>query len=160
MLLHRVTGLSGITLGLLTTLTVPLYFVHEGAAPAWNVLTRNLISLVMCALLIVFLSGLRQVIAPADARYDWLAGVVHGAGLIYIAVTLVASALEVGGVLAAPGGAVDPTVEGPLAAGNVLLHGSVTRLVTAVLLLAAGSAILRSGIVLVRRGQESHVQAL
>ncbi|MEJ3652466.1 hypothetical protein WEH80_05635 [Actinomycetes bacterium KLBMP 9759] len=142
--LHRLTGLSGIVLGLLTTLTVPLYFVHEGAPPAWNVLTRNLISLVMCALLIVFLSGLRQVISRPDAPYDWLAGVAHSAGLVYIAVTLVATALEVGGVLSAAGGAVDPTVEGPLAAGNVLLHGSVARLITAVLLFAAGYVILRS----------------
>lgn len=156
---HRFTGLSGIALGLLTTLTVPLYFVYSGAPPVWNVLTRNLISLVMCSLLIVFLSGLRQLLARADPRYDWVASIAHGAGLIYVAVTLVATALEVGVVMAVPGGTVDPTVDGPLAAGNVLLHGSVTRIVTAVLLVAAGFVILRTGALPAWAGRSAYVIA-
>jgi hypothetical protein len=139
-----ITGLSGVAIGILGTAVVPLYFMYSGAPPAWNVLTRNLLGLISLALLIVFVTGLREVLHQADSRYDWVANLVHSAGLIFVTVRLVAVSLEVGGVLGNPDGTVDPTIHGPLAEGNMLLHGSVTRIVTVVLLAAAGFAILRT----------------
>jgi hypothetical protein len=64
---------------------------------------------------------------------------------MYVTVTLIAISLEAGVVLDQPDGTVDPTVDGPIAHANMLLHGSVPRLLTAVMLAAAGYAILRSG---------------
>jgi hypothetical protein len=43
-----------------------------------------------------------------------------------------------------PVGSIDPTVDGPLAEGRMLLHGSVGRILTAVLHAAAGYAILHT----------------
>ena len=47
-------------------------------------------------------------------------------------------------MLGTSSGRFDPTTDGPLAHANMLMHGSVTRLVTALLLAAAGYAILRT----------------
>ena len=141
----RLSAWSGIAAGLVAALAIPLYFVHSGPPPAANVLTRILLNLLTCGLLLLFFTGLRDRLRRADPGREWLSGLVHASALIYLTVTLTAASLEAGTVLADPGGSVDPTVDGPLAHGAMLLHGSVARLVTAVLLFAAGYAILRSG---------------
>ena len=73
-----------------------------------------------------------------------VANIAHGAGLVLVSITMVAHSMEVGGVLGHPSGSIDPTVDGPLAEGSMLLHGSVGRILTAVLLAAAGYAILHT----------------
>ncbi|GAA4529147.1 hypothetical protein [Amycolatopsis samaneae] len=140
----RLIGLSGIAIGVLGLVIVPLYFVYEDAPPGWNVLTRVLLNLLAAVLLLVFLAALRQLIRRARPEYEWPAGLMFGAGVAYTTATLVAGSLEAGIVFDAGGGAVDPTVHGVLAHANVLLHGSASRLLTALLLTAAGYAVLRS----------------
>lgn len=138
---QRITGLSGVSLGVAVTVSIPLYFVYAGPPPAWNVLTRDFINLFVCALLLVFVVGLSHLIRRADAGCEWLASLVHAAGLSFVGVALVATALEAGVVFGAPDGTLDPTVDGPLANANILLHGSIKRLLTALMLAAAGYAI-------------------
>lgn len=142
--LRRVTGISAIALALVATVVGDLYFVYSGNPPQWDVLTRNLLNLAAVGLFIVFVTGLSSILRDADRDYGWLANLVFGAGLIYAAIDLVTISLEVGVVLGTPSGRFDPTTDGPLAHANVLMHGSVTRLVTALLLTAAGYAILRT----------------
>jgi len=139
-----VTGISGIVAAVIGTVVGELYFIYSGNPPTWDVLTRNLLNLVAVGLFIVFVTGLSAILRDADRNYGWLASLVFGAGLIYAAIDLVAISLEVGVVLGVPSGRFDPTTDGPLAHANVLMHGSVTRLVTALLLTAAGYAILRT----------------
>lgn len=141
--LLRATGWCGVAAGILAIAVVPLYFLYSDAPPASNVLTRNLITLVLCAFLFGFLVGLRELVARVDL--NGLATFIFGAGVLYLAVTLVAISLEVGVVLETSNGTVDPTVDGPIAHANMLLHGSVARLLTAMLLAAAGYAIWRTG---------------
>ncbi|MFJ3963568.1 hypothetical protein [Streptomyces sp. NPDC090036] len=155
----RLMGLCGISAGALAAVAVPLYFVHPGPAPAGNVLARILLNLLTCAALLGFLAGLRHVIRGAGPAFDWPATVVFGAGLAYVTVTLVAASVEAGIVLENPGGSLDPTVDGPLAHANMLLHGSAARLLTAVLLAAAGYAILRAGILPRWTGYTAHAIA-
>lgn len=142
----RLGGWSGIAAGILGMVAIPLYFVHSGPPPAANVLTRILLNLLACAALLLFLSGLRHLIRASGPANEWLANLVHGTGLIYLTVTFVAASLEAGTVLGNPDGSLDPTVDGPLAEGAMLLHGSVARLVTAILMFAAGYAIRRTGV--------------
>ncbi|WP_431984853.1 hypothetical protein [Streptomyces qinglanensis] len=144
--IRKLTGLCGITAGVLAAVSVPLYFVYSGAPPASNVLARILLNILTCGALLVFLAGLRHLIRGAGTGFEWLASLVSGSGLAYVTVTLVAASIEAGTVLEHPGGTMDPTVDGTLAHANMLLHGSVARLLTAVLLMAAGYAILRSGV--------------
>jgi hypothetical protein len=143
-LVRRLTGVCGVTAGVIGTALGPLYFMYPGAPPTWNVLTRSLLNLLAVGVLIVFLAGLRALIRQADATYDWLASLVFGAGMVYAAINLVKVSLEAGVVLGAPDGTLDPTSDGPVAHANILLHGSADRLVTALVLTAAGYAILRT----------------
>ena len=51
---RRITGMSGVTIGILAVTTIPLYYyMYTGNPPGWNVLTRNLITLVTLAVMIV-----------------------------------------------------------------------------------------------------------
>ena len=140
----RLTGICGITVAAFATVSLPLYFVYDGDPPTWNVLTRIMLNLLATATLAVFLAGMRQLIRTADPESEWLATLMFGAGLVYAAVTMVAGSLEAGVVFDARGVPIDPTIHGSLASANVLLHGSISRLLTAVLLFAGGYAIRRS----------------
>ena len=60
----------------------------------------------------------------------------------------------------APDGTLDPTTDGPLAHGNILIHGPIKRLLTAILLSAAGFAVIRSHVVPRWMGIAAYVIAL
>jgi hypothetical protein len=140
----RISGLAGVLVGVLGLVTVPLYFIYSGPPPAWNVLTRNLVTLLAVAGVLVFMSGFRHLLRTAGAGLEWPADLAYGCSLVYAALVLVAASLETGPAIADPGDRIDPTTTGPLAAGDILLHGSANRTVVAVLMLAAGFAIVRS----------------
>jgi hypothetical protein len=131
----RATSGAGILVGLGGVVTVPLYFMYAGPPPAWDVLTRNLITIVVCMAMIVFFVGLRRTL-PDD--------LVTAGGLILTTVILVGTSLEAGAVIGNAGPSVDPTTTGPLAHGTILIHGSIGRALTVVLLVAAGRTIIRS----------------
>ncbi|MCX5585157.1 hypothetical protein ACFV0H_26385 [Streptomyces erythrochromogenes] len=143
---RRLTGACGIAAGLIAVVGVPLYFLYAGPPPASNVLARILLNILTCGALLVFLLGLAHLVRSSGRALAWPASLVSGAAGAYVTVTLVAASVEAGVVLEHPGGTLDPTVDGPLAHANMLLHGSVARLLTAILLSAAGHAILRSGV--------------
>ena len=141
---ERVMGVSGVVVGLGVMLTIPLYFVYAGAPPAGNVLTRDLLGLLVSAAMLVFFACLAQLIRRADANLDWLASIVYGAGMLFLAVAFVSSANEAGVVFGDPSGTLDPTVDGVLAKANILMHGSIKRLLTVVMLVPVGYAVLRT----------------
>jgi hypothetical protein len=145
--IRRVTAVSGIVLIVLMLATVPLYFVYSGPPPAANVFTRTLIGLISFIFLLLFIEGFSDVLRRADQAAAWLAGVFRSAGLLFLAVALIALSLEAGVVFGAPDGTLDPTIDGPLAEGNILIQGSIKRLLTAIMLVAAGMAVLRTRIV-------------
>ena len=157
---RRLTGFAGILAAVLGIVLVPLYFTYSGPPPAWNVLVRNLINMIAAVAILLFLIGLAHLVRRAGPRYDWFASVISGGGLLYVAVTLVAISLETGVVLETANGTVDPTVDGPVAHANMLLHGSIARLLTAVTLFAAGAVIVRSGILPRWIGRAAYVVAM
>ena len=142
-----ITGLSGVAIAVLSTLVIPLYFMYSGPPPAWNVFTRDLVGLLTCAVLIVFFAGFSHLIRSAGAAYEWIASLMYGTGLLFVGVTLVAISLEAGVVFGSPNGTVDPTIDGPLADGNILIHGSIKRLLTVVFLVPSAYALLRTRMV-------------
>jgi hypothetical protein len=141
---RRLTGICGVLVGAGGVLTVPLYFLYPGPPPVWDVLTRNLVTIIVCMCMIVFLAGFRDLIRLSGPDHDWLAGLIYGTGLIYTAVILVGVSLEAGAVIGQPGTAIDPTTDGPLANGDILIHGTIGRALTVVTLTAAGYAVLRT----------------
>jgi hypothetical protein len=60
---RNVTAAAGLLAGASVLLTVPLYFMYGGAPPAWNVLTRDLITLLSCAGSLVFMAGISHLAA-------------------------------------------------------------------------------------------------
>jgi len=156
----RLTGITGVSIGVASILLIPLYFTYAGPPPASNVLTRNLISIILCVMLIVFLSGFSHLIRKADAAYEWIASVVYGAGMTWVAVLLVGVSLEVGAIFGAPDGTIDPTIDGPLARGSMLIHGSIGRALTVVILTAAGYAIHHARILPLWLGKGAYTIAL
>lgn len=144
--IRLITGLSGVALAILGIATVPLYFIYPGPPPAWNVFTRELMALFSFAALILFVTGFSYLIRRSGTAYEWVASVFHGAGLLFVALALVAVSLEAGVVFGAPDGTLDPTIDGPLAEGNILIQGSIKRLLTAIMLVAGGFAVLRTGL--------------
>ncbi len=141
---ERAIGISGLLTGLAVLVTIPLYFIYSGPPPASNVLTRALVTLVSLGSMLVFVACLSSLIRRTDATLDWLASVVFGAGMLYVAIALVATAFETGVVFGAPNGTLDPTTDGILAHANILMHGSIKRLLTAVMLVPAGYAVHRT----------------
>ena len=139
--LRRVLAWTGLGIGLLTILTIVLYFTYAGPPPPENVLTRSLVGLVTLALLIVFVAALVELLKQANPACALLTSIMYGTGLVFVAVALVAMANETGAVFGAAGQRVDPTIDGVLADANVLLHGSVKRLLAALFLAAAARAV-------------------
>ena len=142
---RKLTGISGVLTGVLAIIVAPLYFIYDGPPPSWNVLTRTLLSVVMLAVLLMFFAGLRQLISTSHGHgNDGLVSIGYSAGLTYVAVTLVSASMEAGVPLYTSDGALDPTVDGPLAAGMVLIHGPIARILTIIVLVSFGLAASRN----------------
>jgi hypothetical protein len=141
---RRVLGTAGLLTGLGVVVSLPLYFIYPGAPPAANVLTRGLVAMIMCVLMIVFFSTLSHLIRRADPEIGWLSSILQSTATVFVGVSLIAIAHEAGVVFGDPTGTLDPTTDGPLADALVLMHGSIKRLLTAVLMLAAGHAVSRT----------------
>jgi hypothetical protein len=132
-----VTGLSGLVSGALSVVMVGLYFVYMGPPPAENVITRNLITVATFVGFLLFAVGLARLLRQSRQGDAGLSGSIAVASLLtYVAVTLVSASLEVGTSLWMPDGSMDPTVDGPLAAGMVLLHGPIARALVATFLIS------------------------
>ena len=142
---RRATAFAGISVFATTIAIVILYFLHDGPPPLQNVLTRSLIGLVSLGSLIVFMTGLKELIAGDDASAHFALAVAQTAGVLFIGIGFVAMSNEAGVAFGAPDGSLDPTTDGPLAAANILAHGSIKRLLTAVYLISMSYAMIRSG---------------
>ena len=131
---------AGIAAGVTVFAAIPLYFIYDGPPPAENVFTRCLITLFTAAFLLVFFSGFAHLIRKQGADHEWQASLFWGASLLYVGFVLLGAAHEAGVAFNAPS-VNDPTIDGLLADANILIHGSIKRILTAVLLLAAAFAV-------------------
>jgi hypothetical protein len=157
---RRITSSAGLIAGVTALVSVPLYFMYGGPPPAWNVLTRDLVALLTCGGLLVFVAGLSYLSGRRSPDAGFASLVAAGAGFIFIAITLVTISLEAGVVFGAPDGSLDPTIDGPLAHANMLAHGPIKRLLTAIYLFGAGSAAVHAGLLPVWLRRVGYVIAL
>lgn len=137
----RRTGIVGVSIYLLGMVVLPLYFVYDGPPPVSNILTRILLNMLACTGLIAFMVGFRQLIIEARPDYDWIGTLCFTAGLVFLTLTFVADSIQVGSVIGTSGG-IDPTTIGSGGEGSLLIYGPIARLLTALLLITAGAAIL------------------
>lgn len=92
------------------------------------------------AFLIVFLASFRQLVNKARPDVEWLADLVFGAGLVFIAVTLVGDAMDGGAALDVIGLTPDASAIRTLIEGHAIMFGSTGAVLLA--LVAGTSAYL------------------
>ncbi|MBD3940911.1 hypothetical protein IF188_04235 [Microbacterium sp. NEAU-LLC] len=149
---RRWIGAAAVVGGFLPLIEIPLYFAtpacdvnvcgpETGALmPDWLILTRTVFSFVALISLLVFMSGVRHLVARTDSRYEWFGTVAGTVGAAWTIVDLVAKGLE-GSTAIRESEWIDPTRIVP----TYLLYGSITHLLLMVFGIAFGYVVLRTG---------------
>ncbi|MGX1807481.1 hypothetical protein ACWIGI_17320 [Nocardia sp. NPDC055321] len=140
--LRRLTGAAALLGAGLTFVQLPLYFVYAGPPPDWNILTRALFGLAGMMALLVFFTGLGQLVKHARPELDWLGAIITNAGLLWLAMVLVSTGLEVGATIQAPD-PIDPTIT---VSGTYILYGTISRFLEALMFAATAYAIHRTAL--------------
>jgi hypothetical protein len=104
-----------------------------------------LVDTFLMAFLIVFLAGFRQLINKTRPDIEWLADLAFGAGVVFVALTLVGDAMEAGAALDSIGAVSDPSVVRALTEGHVQMFGSMGCVLTALVAAASAHVIFLSG---------------
>ena len=142
---QQLTAFAGIAAFALTMVVIPLFFVHSGPPPARNVLTRVLVNMLVTVSLLIFLTGFRELVIQARPDYEWLGTLSLVIGMATVILVMVADSIQVGSVLGKEQNT-DPTTLGSGGEAALLIWEPLSRLLTATLLIVAGSAILATGI--------------
>lgn len=100
---------------------------------------------VLMAVIIVFLSGFRQLILQTRRDVEWIADIAFSAGIAYVVVTLVGDGMEGGAALDATVDGGSGTVIRALTVGHALYFGSIGCVLTAVVSFTSGYITLISG---------------
>jgi hypothetical protein len=156
----RWTGAVGLAALVVFLLATPLYFIGpaqpagstDGATLAdfltkthTQILTRATIAdPIIIGCFVVFLAGFRHLIRQTRPACEWLATLVFGAGLMLATLQLVADALQGGAALDASVKAEPMMVKGLFEASYVF-YGAIGLSIAALMLGAAGYAILATG---------------
>jgi hypothetical protein len=99
----------------------------------------------LMAVIIVFLSGFRQLIVQTRRDLQWIADIAFSAGIAYVVVTLIGDGLEGGAALDATIDGGSGTVIRALTVGHALFFGSIGCVLTALVSFASGYITLISG---------------
>lgn len=156
---RRWTGLFGMAAFVVFLAALPLYFLGPPAvlpqdagftdyvtkASTFIVTRATLADPLLLSCFLVFLAGFCSLIRRARSDYEWVSTAVFGAGLLYIALTLVADALQGAGALDVAVGA-DPSAARALFEGSTPLYGAVGLIPGAFFLAFAGYATLATGV--------------
>ncbi|TAL15026.1 hypothetical protein EPN95_00770 [Patescibacteria group bacterium] len=99
---------------------------------ATQTLAIIIIDTLLMSCLIIFFAGFRQLIIRSKRELSWITDLAFGAGLVFVAVTLVGDAMDAGAALDTVGNyAADPSVLRALTEGHMLLFGSIGCILTA-----------------------------
>ncbi|MEV7013661.1 hypothetical protein [Streptosporangium sp. NPDC051022] len=148
---RRWIGLAAILGAVFAMAELPLYFVVPACDPPicgvetgslmpdWLILTRTLFNFFALTLFLVFMTGVRFLVARADARSEWFGAVAGTAGVAWTIIDMVAKGLEGSSAIKATEW-IDPTRTVP----TYLLYGAISHLMLVVFGVAFGRAVLRS----------------
>ena len=143
--IEPLTGYFGIGIFILNMMVIPLYFIYDGPPPLWNILTRGIINIFSCVVIIAFASGFQTVITKIDSSNAFLGNFISLIGLAYAIVLIVAESIQIGSVWAHTT-QVDPTVVGNGGEGALLIYGPIDRVLMAAFLFASGTALIRTNL--------------
>ena len=97
-----------------------------------------MIDTALMASLIVFLGGFRQLITKSRPDLEWVADIAFGAGLVFVAVTLVGDGMTGGAALDTVGAPADPSALRALTEGHILMFGPIGCVLLALVSGASG----------------------
>lgn len=101
----------------------------------------------LMAFLIVFLGAFRQLVNKARPDLEWIADIMFGAGLVFIAVTLVGDAMDGGAALDVIGLTPDASSIRALTEGHSIMFGSTGAVLLALVSATAGYLTYASHVV-------------
>lgn len=117
-------------------------FMDRSARQTLNII---LIDTILMACLIVFLACFRQLITHKRRDLQWIADLAFGAGLVFVAVTLVGDALEGGAALDTYGMTPDPSAIRALTEAHMLMFGTVACVLLSLVSAASAYMTIASG---------------
>ncbi|MBW4032318.1 MAG: hypothetical protein HIU88_06605 [Acidobacteria bacterium] len=109
------------------------------------ILTIVLIDTVLMASIIVFLAGFRQIITHARHDLQWIADLGFGAGLVFVAITMVGDAMEAGSALDVVHLVPDASAIRALTEGHAVMFGATGCVLLALISASSGYVVLASG---------------
>ncbi|PPF76546.1 hypothetical protein C5B96_16575 [Subtercola sp. Z020] len=118
-------------------------FMTEAANPTLVVI---FIDTFLMAALIVFLASFRQLITHTRHDMQWVADLGYGAGMVFVAITLVGDAMDAGGALDTIDQPANGTVIRALTEGHIVMFGSIGCVLTALVVAAAGYVTFASDV--------------
>ena len=107
-------------------------------------LTIVLIDTVLMGNIIVFLAGFRQIITHTRHDLQWIADVTFGAGLVFVAITMVGDAMEAGSALDVVNLTPDASAIRALTEGHAVMFGATGCVLLAVISGSSAYAVLAS----------------
>ncbi len=116
------------------------------AQTAVGMLTVITIDTFLMTALIVFLGAFRQLVVEARSELRWVADIGFGAGIVFVAVTLVGDAMAGGAALDTQGLEPDGSAIRSLTEGHILMFGVVGGVLTALIMASSGFLVLATGI--------------
>lgn len=117
-------------------------FAHRTASGTLGVI---LVDTFLMASLVVFLATFRQLIVQVRRDLDWVSSLAYGAGIVWVAITLVGDGLEGGAALDAASEHPDVHLIRTLTIGHALLFGAIGCVLTALVAAASGYVTIISG---------------
>jgi hypothetical protein len=137
-----------ITMGLRPSLGDDARLVEYISNHAIEILIVIIIDTFLMAFLIIFFAGLRQLIIKSNKNLSWIADLAFGAGMVFVAITLVGDSMDAGSALNTIGGyGADPSVLRALTEGHMLLFGSIGCILIALIISAFSYATFASNAV-------------
>lgn len=94
--------------------------------------------------LLVFLGAFRQLVSEARRDLRWIADIAFGAGIAFVAITLVGDAMAGGAALDTVGTEPDASSIRALTVGHILMFGVVGGVLTALVMSAFGVIVLNT----------------
>ena len=109
-----------------------------------QLLTIVLIDTVLMANIIVFLAGFRQIITHTRHDLQWIADITFGAGLVFVAITMVGDAMEAGSALDVVSLTPDASAIRALTEGHAVMFGATGCVLLAVISGSSAYTVLAS----------------
>jgi hypothetical protein len=155
----RLTGIAAIGVA---ALLIPEFIMHQVVGPRPELdqsralaaffvqhhdllLTIVLIDTVLMANIIVFLGGFRQIITHTRHDFQWIADITFGAGLVFVAITMVGDAMEAGSALDVVGLTPDTSAIRALTEGHAVMFGATGCVLLAVISGSSAYTVIASG---------------